>query len=56
VAEAVAHGDDALNVTGGFDDVAASQVGFRCALDGDDAVCDGDGEAGRAVRGGRPLP
>src|SRR5580692_11698081 len=50
VAEPVPHGDDALNMTGGVDDVAADHVGFRCAFDGDDAVCDGDGETGRVAR------
>src|SRR5580693_271256 len=33
-------------MTGGVDDVAAGRVGFRCALDGDDAVCHGDAETG----------
>jgi hypothetical protein len=44
VGEPVAHGDNALNVPRAVDDVAADDGGFRRALDGDDAVLDGNGE------------
>jgi len=30
--------DDALPAPGGIDDAEADRAGFRCALDGDDAV------------------
>src|SRR3984957_15542579 len=50
VTEPVAHGDDALNVTGGLDDVAADHGAFRCCLDGDDTVRDANGDAGRVAQ------
>src|ERR1700753_1928198 len=44
VAEPVAYGDDAFHVPDGVDDVEADPGGLRRALDGNDAVLDGDGE------------
>src|ERR1700722_4094805 len=46
VAEPIAHGDHTLNVTGGFDDVAADHAAFRCSLNGHDTVRDPNGDAG----------
>jgi hypothetical protein len=44
VTEPVTHGDDAFHVPDGVDDVEAGPGGLGRALDGDDAVLDGDGE------------
>jgi hypothetical protein len=44
VTEPVTYGDDALRVPDGVDDVEADPGGLGRALDGDDAVLDGDGE------------
>src|SRR5512142_1814819 len=47
VGEAVAHGDDALDMPGLGHDLAAADRGLRTALEGDDAAGDGDREAVR---------